>query len=95
MPSISSLWSEVSKNRKDVLILAVNLNDEKDVIAKYWSTGEFTHSAVRQQDAEVSAAFKVQAYPTNYVIGPDGKILYRSVGWNEGAVSAALAATAR
>lgn len=94
MPHISSLWSEVSKNRKDVVFLAVNLNDDKDVISKYWAEKKFAHDAVRQDESDVSSAFKVTAYPTNYVIGPDGNIIYRSVGWDEDAVAAALASTA-
>jgi hypothetical protein len=34
----------------------------------------------------------VQAYPTNYLVGPDGKVLWRGVGFNEKALRDALAA---
>ena len=36
-------------------------------------------------------AYGVQAYPTNYLIGADGKILWRSVGFDEPALRDALA----
>lgn len=47
-------------------------------------------TAVRQHGSAVSEAFGVQAYPTNYLIGPDGKILWRGVGWNEQALRGLL-----
>ena len=89
MPHLSQLWSELSQKRADVVVLAVNLKDEKSVIEKYWKDGGFKHDPVMQQDNVVSAAFQVQAYPTNYVIGPDGKIAYRSVGWDRKEILAA------
>jgi hypothetical protein len=38
----------------------------------------------------VSGKYGVNAYPTNYVVGPDGKVAYRSVGFNEAAIRDAL-----
>lgn len=95
MPHLSDLWSEVSSKRKDVVVLAVNVNDPKERIAEWWAKEGFTHQAVRQQGTEVSEAFGVQAYPTNYVLGPDGKVLFRGVGYDEAALKAALASTAK
>ena len=95
MPHLQGLWSEVSQQRKDVTFLAVNIGDDKDVIAKWWQEGKFTLRAVRQTGDEVSRAFGVQAYPTNYVVGPDGKVLYRGVGYDEESIKKALGSTAR
>ncbi len=68
----------------------MDIGDDKDVIQKYWREKGFTMRPVRQQDSAVSDAFGVMAYPTNYLIGPDGKILWRGVGWNEAALRQAL-----
>jgi len=95
MPHLDRLWSEVSKDRKDVVFLAINQGDEADVIRNYWSEGKFSLTPVRQEGGTVSEAFGVQAYPTNYVIGADGKVLWRSVGWDEKAVTKAIAGTAK
>ena len=75
MPHLQGLWSEVSSSRNDVVFLAVNVNDPKERIEEWWQEGKFTLQAVRQQGDEVSRAFGVKAYPTNYVVGPDGKVL--------------------
>ena len=64
-----------------MVFLCVDLGDEKSVIEKYWKEKGFTMRAVRQHESAVSDAFLVQAYPTNYLIGPDGKVLWREVGW--------------
>ena len=95
MPHLQGLWSEVSQQRKDVTFLAVNIGDDKDVIAQWWQEGKFSLRAVRQSGDEVSRAFGVQAYPTNYVVGPDGKVLYRGVGYDEEAIRKALGMPAR
>ncbi|MBC8329679.1 MAG: TlpA family protein disulfide reductase [Planctomycetes bacterium] len=91
MPELQDLWSEVSQERDDLVFLCVNIGDDKDVIAKWWEEDGFTMSAVRQDGDAVSQAFGVMAYPTNYVIGPEGKVLYRGVGWDAGAVKRLVA----
>jgi hypothetical protein len=93
MPHLQDLWSEVGNERDDVAFLCVNTGDDKDVIAGYWEDDGFTLQAVRQQGNDVSDAFGVKAYPTNYVVDGDGKVVYRGVGWNEDAVREALAST--
>jgi len=94
MPHLQALWSEVSEKRDDVVFLAVNLGDSKDVIESYWKESEFSLRPVQQEGGSVSQAFGVRAYPTNYVIGPDGRILYRGVGYHEAKIRRALESTA-
>ena len=94
MPHLQDLWSEVSQERKDVLFLAINQGDEKDVITSYWKEGEFTLRAVQQEGMAVTSAFGIKAFPTNYVVGPDGKVLYRGVGYHEAKIRRALETTA-
>jgi len=95
MPHLSDLWSEVSQQRKDVACLAVNVGDSQEVVADWWKEGGFEHEPVLQRRDEVSRAFGVQAYPTNYVIGPDGRVLWRGVGWDPDALRAAVDSTGR
>ena len=45
----------------------------------------------KQGGPDVSQMFGVKAYPTNYLIGADGKILARFVGFDEKALLAELA----
>jgi len=42
------------------------------------------------QSYDVEKTYGVMAYPTNYVLGPDGKVVWRGVGFDEAAIRAAL-----
>lgn len=95
MPHLSDLWSEVSRQRQDVAFLSVNIGDAPQVVADWWTQGGFAHLPLLQEGNSVSSAFGVQAYPTNYVLGPDGRVLYRSVGWDEEQIRKALEQSAR
>ena len=93
MPHLSDLWSEVSSKRQDVEFLAVNIHDDRSVIEKWWKAEGFRHKAVQQHEDDVSAAFGVTGYPTNYVLGPDGKVIWRDVGFDPAMIRGALAST--
>lgn len=71
----------------------MDLGDSKEVVEQYWREAGLTMRPVLQQGETVSAAFGVQYYPTNLLIGPDGKVLWRMVGYDEAALRAALRAT--
>ena len=95
MPHLSDLWSEVSQARKDVEFLAVGYKDTAPVIRAWWKDNAFKLRPVMQNQSDVSAAFGVQAYPTNYVIGPDGKVIGAGVGPGMAMIRGALASTLR
>ena len=90
MPHLSDLWSEVSQQRQDVAFLSVNIGDSPQSIAEFWQQGRYAHLPVLQDGDSVSRAFGVMAYPTNYVLGPDGRVLWRGVGYDEAGLRQAL-----
>jgi hypothetical protein len=86
LPSVQKLYEEID-GRDDLAILAVNSGtDSKDVIESYWKKAGFDFPAVRDVEGQKganSSALGVMAFPTNLVVGPDGKVLFASVGFNE------------
>ena len=65
-------------------MVAINTGDPADVIQAYMKESGFTFKAVMAgEDAKVPNAYRVEASPTNYLVGPDGKILWSSVGFDE------------
>jgi thiol-disulfide isomerase/thioredoxin len=44
--------------------------------------------------SEVGKAFGVQEFPTTYLVGPDGKVLWRKTGFDKAALADALAKAA-
>ena len=94
MPHLQSLWSEVQEKRgNEVVFLCVNLQDEEKVIRDWWEEDGFTLQPVQQEGSVVSKAFGVKYYPTNFIINPEGKVVYRRVGWQEGEIREALGLT--
>jgi hypothetical protein len=74
--------------------VAVNAFDPDDRVAKYIKDNNFTFRVVMGGEGEkytLGKAYGVQAYPTNYLVGPDGKVLWRSVGFDERGLRDALA----
>lgn len=79
---------------KGFTIIALNGNDDKDTINKYINENHFTFNIGMKQGNQpynADTQYGVQAYPTNYLVGSDGKILFRSVGFDEDGIRAALA----
>jgi hypothetical protein len=78
---------------KGLEIVAINTGDEEAQILKYVAEGKFTFPIVMGGEGSnyaVAKAYGVQAYPTNYLIGADGKVLWRGVGFDEGGLRKAL-----
>ena len=97
MPLVQKIQNDL-KGRDDVLILAHNAGvDSHETIAKYFQDSGFTFTPIvdsGKQGAD-SKALGVRAYPTNIVIGPDGKVLHASVGFNETVIRKLLGAPAK
>lgn len=73
--------------------MAVNFNDPSDVIKKYFHDKGFTFTAVMNGEAkgDVVGMYGVSAFPTNYVISPEGKVVARFIGFDEAGIRKALA----
>lgn len=80
---------------KGFAIIALNGSDDKETISKYIKEKSFTFQIGMKEGGSakynVDEQYGVQAYPTNYLVGADGKILFRSVGFDESGIRAALA----
>jgi hypothetical protein len=74
--------------------VAVNAFDKEEQVRKYIDENKFSFKVVLGGEGEkytLGKAYGVQAYPTNYLVDADGKILWRSVGFDEGGLREALA----
>ena len=70
--------------------------DEASTINKYVADNKFTFQVGMAPKKEaggtydVAEKYGVMAYPTNYLVGTDGKILWRAVGFDEEGLRKAL-----
>lgn len=81
MPYIQELYEEYSEQEDpDVVILAVafpNLGSETDVegIKSFLDENGYTYPVLMDEDASLMLPYYVTAYPTTYMIDPDGNVL--------------------
>jgi peroxiredoxin len=65
---------------KPVTVLGINTWERSDAVA-YMKAHTYSYGLLLNGDA-VAKAYRVLGIPTLYIIGPDGKILHASSGFN-------------
>lgn len=74
-------------------MIAINYGDSRKEILDYARKSGFTFKMAmgeKQGKNTVFSRYGVQAYPTNYLLNGKGKIVFRSVGFDEAGLKAAL-----
>jgi thiol-disulfide isomerase/thioredoxin len=77
MPGISSL-ADSYKNNPDVVFIAPTW-EKREAVEKFLRAHPFAYTTCPDADSPIDA-LKIQAYPTNLIIGRDGKILNSYAG---------------
>lgn len=85
MPDIEALYHEYGDNAGDVLILGVgspSLYDDADVagITAFLAENGFTYPVLMDSELLLCSAFGVEAFPTTWIIAPDGTLNQTLVG---------------
>ena len=80
---------------KGLELVAINNGDSKEVINKYVDENKWSFKIVMggERGGKSSPVFEqygVQAYPTNYLLDSEGKVVWRSVGFDEAGLRAAI-----
>lgn len=70
-------------------LITVNLGDNDKTIDGVLKSDKLA-IRVLKDDQKVSAAYKISAVPTNYVIGPDGKIIKAFLGFDPEGIKSAV-----
>ena len=76
-------------------MIAVNSGDPRNTILKYAKEGGFTFTIGMDnaggKEYGVVKKYGVSAFPTNYLLDSTGKVIWRSVGFDENGLRDALA----
>jgi len=82
MPSMQTLYEKYED--KGLVILAVNLREDKKTVEKFLKKNGYTFPVVLDSEGAVGGGmYGVSGIPTTYFIGSDGYILGRLVGTRE------------
>jgi tetratricopeptide (TPR) repeat protein len=72
MPDFEKLHREYAG--KDVVILAIDVNEEEDVVSGYIDKEKFTFPVLLATGTDVVARYTVNAYPTTFAVDKSGRI---------------------
>jgi thiol-disulfide isomerase/thioredoxin len=87
-PQLQKLNSEYS--RRGFAIVAVDFGDTAETVRAYFEKEKFSFTPALQAKDAMTKAFGVRAYPTTYLIGPDGKVAWRAVGLEDASLKTVL-----
>ncbi len=90
MPSLVKLKQ---KYKDDLEILAVNVREENDVIKSFTKTMEINFPILKDTKSEITEAWKVYVYPSNFIVDKTGKLSYAATGamdWQEPEIEAVI-----
>lgn len=72
MPDLNAMV-EAYRNREDVIFISLAL-DKPDALKKFLTKRQFDYKIVAEQSDYILENLVNLAYPTHYIIGPDGKV---------------------
>lgn len=71
MPDLQRLYD----GNEDLVVLAVNVQEEKGVVENYIKKGGYDFPVVLDQDGQVAISYLVSAFPTSYFVDKEGILL--------------------
>ncbi len=90
MPSLVKLKE---KYKEDLEILAVNVREEIEVINTFTKTMAINFPILKDTNSEITEAWKVYVYPSNFIVDRTGKLKYAATGamdWQEPEIEAVI-----
>lgn len=79
MPHIQELYEEYGENKNDVIFIGVN-NENQESMINFLNKNNYSFPVVTDVEEEVMKNYKINAFPTTFIIGKDGKIVDFIIG---------------
>ena len=82
LPHVEELYAEFGDAGFEVLLMATD-SEGLDVVVPYFSAKPTTVKILIDKYQKASDAFGVEALPTMFLVDPDGRIAFKTVGYHE------------
>ena len=83
MPLMQELYERFKD--EDFAMIAINLNEPKSVVKKFFQNNKLRFTALLDSDGELGISFGIRGIPTTYILDRDGAIIGKAFGsrqWN-------------
>lgn len=67
--------NDVDKNNEDVVVLAVNVQEEESKVSKYIKDGGYGFEVVLDTKGDIARNYLVASFPTTYAVDKDGMLV--------------------
>ena len=81
MPSMQRAWEQIED--EGIQMLGINVGEDEDTVFQFSADYPVEFPLLLDRDSSVIAAWPVLGLPTNFVIDPRGRIVYRAIGSRE------------
>ncbi len=92
-PRLQALYDALKD--KGLAVIAIDSDDDRETIARYAKASGWTFPIAFGLEAmggiNIPNAYRVNLFPTNFLIDAEGNIAYRCINWDEAGLRAALA----
>ncbi len=81
MPSMQRAWERIQG--EGIALLAVNVGEDEDTIFAFTANYPVEFPLLMDADSQVVQQWPVRGLPTTFVVGPQGRLVYRAIGGRE------------
>lgn len=78
MPEMEKLYQETKNS--DLIILAVNLDEDKETVQKFMSSNKYNFPVLLDTDNIVASKYRIVSIPTSFFIDKEGNIADKHIG---------------
>lgn len=82
LPIVQSLYSEY-KDVPNINFMAIAREQSSEEVIPFWEEKKYTMPLFADEDRSVYSKFAPVSIPRAYLVGPDGKVVYNTIGYNE------------
>lgn len=80
-PLIQDLYVKIKQKKPNFELLAINVGQDERVSKQFQTDFEITFPMLIDKRAISKELYQVKAFPTNYFINAEGRIIRKIVGW--------------
>jgi peroxiredoxin len=79
---LPSTIEQVNREYRDrgLVVYAINIEESRKAVASWIDKHKATVPVLLDPDGDVSAAYRITATPTAFLIGRDGKLIAKAIG---------------
>jgi len=81
MPSMNRAWDKI--NDEGIAMIAINVGEDRKIVESFMQAVPVNFPVLLDMDSKTAGAWPVRGLPMTFVLGPEGKLVFRAIGSRE------------